>query len=808
LPEDCANANGTYGGAQTVCAMDDCDSNGVDDFCDVLGGADDCNGNLIPDVCELAGNDCNANGVLDECDIAAGTSEDCNDNLIPDECEVPPLGTGPDCNSNGIPDECEDDCNTNGIPDDCDVMSGASEDCNGNMIPDECELGRSVGRAGPVIHTTARGQNNPGGHLVTIYDETGTKTGQYDQIAGAQSSSWGYRDGAYDGDYLYFGWESGVARHDVDGANGAVFINSAPPDAGVTAWRALTFDPTNNFGAPGLWTASWASPLIKVDMAGNLLVSHANGGYSLYGLAYDMGSDMLWGFGMPGDVNDIVEIDPATGAMTGVQFSADYTGTAGTQGGIEYCGGLLYGLSQETDTIDVIFSCDLTGALAGPITPNPRQLDPQTGENGNLGIAVVCGAAGGDCNTNGIPDECDIPIALGGFCDPLVSTCSLDCNTNMVPDECELGDNDCNGNGIPDDCDIAAGTSLDCQPDGIPDECQLYHNDCNGNDIPDECDIASGTSEDCNNNGLPDECDVASGASPDCQGDGIPDECQLHGADRAVILTEDFEAAVPPATWTAIATHSGEETWFQSDSAYAGTYSAQCDYDADLVAQDEWMLTPPMLLFGDVTVSGATMGSVYWGVTPYDNYDVEVWAVVGPAPDPVNDVLIGTLDADFWVSNFTWETFSYTFAAPTGQFRLGFRYVGNDGAQGNVDEILVDGETGAPANDCNVNGVPDECDVPPICTDPWPACSLDSNNNGTPDECEIACLGDSNCDGGISWRDIDFFVAAMNDNAAAWEAMFTGDPACTFYNNDVNEDGTVNWRDIDPFVALMNTVCP
>lgn len=32
---------------------------------------------------------------------------------------------------------------------------------------------------------------------------------------------------------------------------------------------------------------------------------------------------------------------------------------------------------------------------------------------------------------------------------------------------------DCNNNGIPDDCDIASGTSLDCQPNGIPDECEL-----------------------------------------------------------------------------------------------------------------------------------------------------------------------------------------------------------------------------------------------------------------------------------------------------------------------------------------------
>ncbi|MCK4342661.1 MAG: hypothetical protein KAY37_13165 [Phycisphaerae bacterium] len=71
------------------------------------------------------------------------------------------------------------------------------------------------------------------------------------------------------------------------------------------------------------------------------------------------------------------------------------------------------------------------------------------------------------------------------------------------------------------------------------------------------------------------------------------------------------------------------------------------------------------------------------------------------------------------------------------------------------------------------------------------------------------CLGDSNCDGVVNWRDIDFFVAAQNDNVTAWENMFDPPgPSCGFENNDVNKDGTVNWRDIDPFVAVMNKECP
>ncbi len=70
------------------------------------------------------------------------------------------------------------------------------------------------------------------------------------------------------------------------------------------------------------------------------------------------------------------------------------------------------------------------------------------------------------------------------------------------------------------------------------------------------------------------------------------------------------------------------------------------------------------------------------------------------------------------------------------------------------------------------------------------------------------CRGDSNCDEVINWRDIDYFVAAQNDNVSGWTALFApAAPPCPFANNDVNADGTVNWRDVDPFVTLQNTTC-
>ncbi len=71
------------------------------------------------------------------------------------------------------------------------------------------------------------------------------------------------------------------------------------------------------------------------------------------------------------------------------------------------------------------------------------------------------------------------------------------------------------------------------------------------------------------------------------------------------------------------------------------------------------------------------------------------------------------------------------------------------------------------------------------------------------------CAGDGNCDGVISWRDIDYLIAGQNDNTTGWESLFPAPgPACDFWNLDTNGDEHVNWRDIDPFVGQMNKTCP
>lgn len=70
-----------------------------------------------------------------------------------------------------------------------------------------------------------------------------------------------------------------------------------------------------------------------------------------------------------------------------------------------------------------------------------------------------------DCNENGILDFEEIS-----------GNPSLDCNTNLIPDDCDLAQSanaDCNENSFLDSCDISAGRSVDLNANTIPDDCEF-----------------------------------------------------------------------------------------------------------------------------------------------------------------------------------------------------------------------------------------------------------------------------------------------------------------------------------------------
>ena len=160
-----------------------------------------------------------------------------------------------------------------------------------------------------------------------------------------------------------------------------------------------------------------------------------------------------------------------------------------------------------------------------------------------------------------------------------------------------------------------------------------------------------------------------------------------------VVVTEGFESATfPPSGWTTqIANPSW--TWKQSASFHTGAHGADVEYDPALVDQNEWLLTPEYALASG-TLSVWSNGSVYWCKTDFDNCDLNVWLVVG-AVGGGDDVFVGKLD-DSWTASWTWaqSTFNLDALVPGVPVRIGFQYIGNDGAQVVIDDISLDGVLG------------------------------------------------------------------------------------------------------------------
>jgi hypothetical protein len=179
-------------------------------------------------------------------------------------------------------------------------------------------------------------------------------------------------------------------------------------------------------------------------------------------------------------------------------------------------------------------------------------------------------------------------------------------------------------------------------------------------------------------------------------GDGLPDALWNtialgFNAQPAHLLFEGFEDTVPPAGWTSVVNNS--HTW--TTNTYRppeGAQSATCLYDPTLTGtQDEWLVspvisTPP----AGVALGGKTSGNPYWAVSPYDNYDIEVWLINGAGVNDGDDVLVGKLDS-FWKLDWEWSDFQFDLAGlytPGQDFRFAFRYHGRDGAQGSIDAIV------------------------------------------------------------------------------------------------------------------------
>jgi hypothetical protein len=678
------------------------------------------------------------------------------------------FGAMNDVNGNGVPDPCETaDCNQNGVADYLDVQSGTSPDCNGNCVPDECDLTsqatigywRIEEAADPVLDWGPNHLNgtSSGGALRSTDVPVGTvpQTG----LANGQSFDTHWQSVSLGGRFTVS-----------NPANGKLSLGDQ--SFTIEAWVKLNH--ISNTSSVNECQYLCQKKLTGTDdylldyavlvQRGNLTLATNYGKTSgLTGrelvLAFGSGS-VFWGITSNLEIADtgwhFVSLAHDAARNT-VRFTVDdqsETVSFGDNHPAHYTnvGPLLVGAHQ---TAAMAYNCFLRG-----------RLDELRLSSGFLPIAELLDQRNVfDCNANGIPDDCDI-----------YAETSTDCNANGVPDECEQVSNDCNSNGlsdicdiaagtssdcnhnnIPDECDIAAGTSTDCDLNGIPDECEP---DCNSNQIGDACDISAGTSPDCNHNGIPDECEVPPlGNGADCNRNGVPDECDLAGG-----ISEDCNADNIPDECQL---YGSEYVYLYEDgtSEYglraSGTHLAWLNR---FIVTGEAMIIDGIDLTYVNIIAGAPAMVYLWSDPDGDGNPTDAQVLASAPTTTVNNpggvfrvdlpaAFVGRQGTSFFVGSIIEYPNENCWPCPldaTAPTTLGVSWIiasygpidPNDLSNGAIEfslledaippyltNLVVRAVARLPINDCNLNGVPDSCDLAD-------GTSQDVNHNGEPDECE------------------------------------------------------------------------
>jgi hypothetical protein len=190
--------------------------------------------------------------------------------------------------------------------------------------------------------------------------------------------------------------------------------------------------------------------------------------------------------------------------------------------------------------------------------------------------------------------------------------------------------------------------------------------------------------------------DEAAKRKPPTRGEG-----RLVSTKDRAIIAEDFEDGVmPPPGWTHLQTNPNEAWQIGTYDPYNGIYDASVLYDPALLDQNEVLLSPTFTAdSGDVSLW--SLGSLYWCRDSYDNCDLEVWFVNGTWDwGGGDDVFLGLADND-WTATWEWSNsvFDFSAYASGNPARIAFRYVGNDGAQIDLDGIDINYSSGGACGD-------------------------------------------------------------------------------------------------------------
>ena len=200
----------------------------------------------------------------------------------------------------------------------------------------------------PYFYVTGRGHVDDPDPIAKVhtYDVDGNYVSSFEQ---GTSSGWGWRDMAWDGEYIYTSDSINIDRFSLDGTTIEYDVITGPIDP----CRALAYDPaTDHF-----WVTGFSQDIYEIDRDGAIINQYANSTLSFYGAAWDpvsAGGPFLW----LSDLSDnmIKQFDPVTGTFTGVTITPTYNVPGGLTFTTEWAAtdraGILVGLDQtEPDSV-------------------------------------------------------------------------------------------------------------------------------------------------------------------------------------------------------------------------------------------------------------------------------------------------------------------------------------------------------------------------------------------------------------------------------------------------------------------------
>lgn len=666
----------------------DCNNDGIVDFGQIRSGTlADIDSNGVPDCCEggLCAPDCDGDGTSDEDEIASGEAGDINQNGLPDNCE-------PDCDSDGVPDfvELESgsfDCNYNTVPDECEIADGSAADGNSNGVIDACELDCNENTVFDFLELDLGLAEDCDQNRVP--DECDIADGSQSDcnLDGIPDSCLSFDDcdgnGVPDECQTDTDQDGSIDACDADDDNDGI-PDECDVDSFMAPVGAQYWDPAE--GGNGHWYMGMAAPGISWEDAA--AQAEALGGYLC---TVPSAEENLWVF-------TFVASDPSLWNTWFGPWIGGYQDTS----------------SPEYSEPDGAWSW-VTGESWSYTNWGPG--DPSN-TNGQDHAAF-----------GGIPGN-EIRFTWNDLAAPEPGGFIVEWS----------GASDCNGNGILDSCEV------DTDLDGLPDECD---SDIDGDGISNECDV------DQDSSGLNPVAYFPFDSESDLDG------WNVNGAGEFYPTVTDH--LVLP----------GEPAHLQLDQQVVpvdGEFTISLWIKNDSSPVNSWRMAFNQIVPGERPIwIGAVRNTGNFRANPwlfdgepesvsYPYLEPGRWYHVAATADWTSDTGSLYLDGELVQSGPFLDTdtqpldFLVTY--------LGRQHCcGNEYWTGGIDQILIFGrqlsiaEVQALAvsrtsigNDCNSNGVLDDCEIDSDDDGAIDECDPDDDNDGVPDECDTDITGGADCD--------------------------------------------------------------